>query len=75
MSTTPVSATVTKAHVPHMLKGAVARTTYVCISVNIETGHISVITDHDMHVIEEHFNARGDPPAWRGLQIIRVDSK
>lgn len=70
-----ISATVITAATPSLLKSGTARTTFIGIAVNIETGHISVITDHDRREVEKHFTDRGDPPMWRGLQIIRVDAQ
>ena len=70
-----ISATVIKANTPSMLKGAVARTTYISISVNIETGHISVVAGQDDNEVKKHFTYHGDPPMWRGLQIIQVEAR
>jgi hypothetical protein len=69
-----VSATVVKANTPRLMKGVTSRTTFVSISVNIENGHLNIYTGHDLKDAEKHFTFRGDPPIWRGLQIIRVDA-
>jgi hypothetical protein len=74
MSTTPVSVTVIKANTPRLMKDGTLRTTFVSISVNILSGHISIHETHSPSEAEEHFKDRGDPPYWRGLQIIRVDA-
>jgi hypothetical protein len=70
-----VSATVVKAGTPSLLKDGTVRTTYVSVSVNILSGHISIHETHAQSEAEEHFKNRGDPAMWRGVQILRVDAQ
>lgn len=66
--------TVIKAASPEMLKECTPRERYLVLCVNIASGHIVHSEQGSLKDAQYFFSDRGDPPMWRGLQILRVET-
>jgi len=70
-----ISATVIKAKTPRLLKDGTPQTKFVSITINISTGDVHAVALDTLSEAEIEFANKGDPPMWRGLQIIQVEAR
>jgi hypothetical protein len=74
MSGPIISASVVMAAAPTSKKSCPKRVSFVVIGVNTGTGHVFTDVYADITSARSSFSSPGDPPEWKGLQIIRVET-